>query len=65
MNSALVTSESKKDLELLLKLARKINIKVKFLSKEEEEDLGLIKAIKDGRTGKFVDTEKFLKKISK
>ncbi|MCH7826537.1 MAG: hypothetical protein IIC75_00970 [Bacteroidetes bacterium] len=64
MNSAIITSKSNKDLKLILKLAKKLNIKSKLLSKEEEEDLGLIKAIIRGRTNKFVDTETFLKKIS-
>ena len=35
-----------------------------MLTKEEEEDLGLAKAILAGRTKEYVDTEKFLKKIS-
>jgi len=45
-------------------LAKKLNIKTKLLSKEDEEDLGLIKAIIRGRTKQFVDTESFLKKIA-
>ena len=64
MNSAIITSKSNKDLKLLLELAKKLNIKSKILTKEEEEDLGLIKAMTIGRTKQFVDTKEFLKKIA-
>ncbi len=64
MNSAIVTSKSEKDLKLLLDLAKKLNIKTKLLTKEEIEDLGLAKTISVGRTKKYVDVDKFLKKIS-
>ena len=63
MNSAIITAESSKDLKLLLDLAKKTNITIKLLSKEEEEDLGLINAIKSGRTKEYVDVDRFLKKI--
>jgi len=63
MNSAIITTEESKDLKLLLELAKKINITTKLLSKDEEE-LGLINAIKNGRTKEYVDTNKFLNKIA-
>jgi hypothetical protein len=63
MKSAILTSGSGKSLQLLLDLAKKLGIKTKMLSEEEIEDAGLAKVIKEGRTGKFVDTEKFLKKL--
>ena len=65
MNSAIIASESSKDLKLLLELAKKLNLKTKLLSKMEEEDLGLIQAIKFGKTNEFVNTDAFLNKISK
>jgi len=64
MNTAIIKSESNRDLKLLLKLAKKLNIKGKLLSKEEEEELGLIKAINSGRTNEFLDTQSFLNKIA-
>ena len=64
MNTAIIKSESDKDLKLLLKLAKKLNIKGKLLSKEEEEELGLIKAINSGRTNEYLDIESFLNKIA-
>ena len=65
MESAILTTDSKKDLQLLLTLAKKMGVKGKLLSKEQLEDLGLKNAIKKGRTGKFVDTEKFLQNLNK
>ena len=65
MESAILTTTSKKDLQLLLDLAKKIGIKSKLLSKAEIEDLGLKQAIRKGRTGKYVDTDKFLKNLNK
>ncbi|TVR78548.1 MAG: hypothetical protein EA412_08935 [Chitinophagaceae bacterium] len=63
MKSAIFTSESDKDLKLLLELAKKLGIKTKVLSKEEYEDLGLKLAMDKGKIGEFVDTEKFLKSL--
>ncbi|MEX0812215.1 MAG: hypothetical protein WD048_08355 [Chitinophagales bacterium] len=63
MKSAIITSDSKKDLELLIEIAHKFGIKAKILSDEQMEDLGMVKAIKTGRTGEFIDTDKFLNSL--
>jgi hypothetical protein len=60
MKSAILTSESGKNLQILIELAERLGIKTKVLTEEQLEDIGLIKAIKKGRTGKFVDTNEFL-----
>ena len=60
-----MSGSSKSDLKLLTDLAKKLGIKVKFLSTEVVEDLGLLSAIKIGRTGKHVNTNDFLEKLSK
>ena len=65
MESAIVTTNSKNDLQLLLTLAKKIGIKSKLLTKEQLEDLGLKAAMDDGRTGKFISARKFLKSLEK
>ena len=65
MNSAILTTDSNKDLQLLMQLAKKLNIRAKLLSKEQQEELGLYRAIKEGRTKEFVDTDKFLKRLKK
>ena len=65
MQTAILRSQSKSDLKLLLELAQKIGIKTKIFSDEEIEEMGLALAIKDGITGKYVDTEEFLEKLHK
>jgi len=60
MKNAILTSESNKTLELLLELAKKLGIKATLLTVERLEDAGLAKGMKSGRTGKFIDTNKFL-----
>ena len=60
MKSAILTSGSNKNLQILIELAKKLGMKTKVLTEEQLEDIGLIKAIKHGRTGTFVDTEKFI-----
>ena len=65
MQTAILRSQSKSDLKLLLELAQKIGIKTKIFSDEEIEEIGLALAIKDGRTGKYVDTNEFLEKLHK
>ncbi len=65
METAILKSNSKKNLNLLLDLAKQLEMNVKILSQEELEDIGLAIAIKKGRTGKYVNTESYLKKIRK
>lgn len=65
MESAIVTTNSKNDMQLLLALAKKIGIKSKLLTKEQLEDIGLKAAIDKGRTGKFISSEKFMKNLEK
>ena len=60
MKSAILTSGSNKNLQILIELAKKLGMKTKVLTEEQLEDIGLIKAIKYGRTETFVDTEKFI-----
>jgi len=65
MESALVTTNSKNDLQLLLSLAKKIGIKSKLLTKGQLEDLGLKVAIDKGRTGRFISSRKFIMSLEK
>ena len=60
MKSAILTSESNKNLKILIELAEQLGIKTKLLSEEQLEDIGLIKAIKSGRTGELIDKSKFM-----
>ena len=63
MKTAILTGNSSKSMELLLELAKKLGIKSTILTDEQLEDSGLINAIKKGRSGKYIDTEKFLKSL--
>ncbi len=63
MKSAILTSDSNKNLEILLELAKQLGIQVSMLTEEQIEDFALIKAIKAGRTGNFIDTEKFVSSL--
>ena len=63
MQTAILKTESKSDLKLLLEIARKFGIKSRTLTESEAEDIGLVTAMKQGRTKKLVDRETFLKKL--
>ena len=63
MEGLLLQGESKKDLKMLNELARKIGLKTRAINNDEMEDLGLIAAMKKGRTGIYVNTDSYLKKL--
>lgn len=63
MQSLLLQSKSKKDIEILEALAKLIGLKTKVLSEEELEDIGLANAMKQTRTGTYVNTKQYLKKL--
>lgn len=65
MQALILDTDSKSDLKLLLDIAKKIGIKAKTLSESDMEELGLIHAIKTGKTDEYVDTDSFLKKLRK
>ena len=63
MEIAVISGESKKDIQLLIAIAEKMGIKAKFLTRDELEDIGLAKAMDEGKTGEFIDTDDFLKSL--
>ncbi len=63
MEGAILHTDSSKDLNLILQLAKKLGIATKKLSKEEIEDYGLIIAINEGKTGEYIDTELYLNEL--
>ena len=63
MEGAILQTDSSKDLDLILQLAKKLGISTKKLSKDEIEDYGLSIAITEGKTGEYVDTEIYLKEL--
>ena len=65
MESSILSTESQKDLNLIPQIVRKLGISTKNLTKEEIKEYDFSIAIKEGKTGKFIDTGSFLNKISK
>ncbi|OQX77328.1 MAG: hypothetical protein B6D61_07385 [Bacteroidetes bacterium 4484_249] len=65
MQTVLLNSNSKTDFNRLLEFAKKLNIKARVLTETEIEEIGLANAIKKGRTGEFIDSDSFLKKLRK
>jgi len=65
METLILNSKSKSNLLLIAELAKKLGIGIKYLTEEEKEDMGLLMAIKKGRTKKYIDTENFVKKLQK
>ena len=65
MSTAVFESRSKDDLELLIKIAQKFGVKAKMLTPEEVEDICLARAIEDGRTGEYINTDDFLSELRK
>ena len=63
MEAAILSGKSKKDIQLLLKIAQKMGIKAQFLSKDDLEDIRIAKAIIEGKTGEYNDTDEFLKSL--
>ncbi len=65
MKTAIFSSDSDSNLELLLQLAEKLGMKANLLTEEEAEDLAMVYAIEEGKTGEYVDTDTFLKSLGK
>jgi hypothetical protein len=63
MQTLLLQGNSKKEIELFFELAKKIGLKASLLSDDDMEDAGLLNAMKKGRTGKYVNTSNYLKKL--
>lgn len=65
MNVVILKSSSKNKLKLLMDVAKEFGVKANILTDEELEDMGLAQAIKQDRTGEYVDTEEFLTSLRK
>ena len=63
MQTVVVQSNSLTDMKLLTELAKKIGMEVTYISDEKREEIGLLNAIEKGRTGEYVDTNEFIKKL--
>jgi hypothetical protein len=63
MNGLIITTTNKADLKLFSELANRIGIKAIPLSDEELLDIGLLKAMEEGKKTKFVSKEKIMSKL--
>ena len=65
MTGLIITTSNKTDLKLFSDLARRIGIKANPLTDEDILDLGLLKAMEEGRKTKFVSRKRVMKKLQK
>lgn len=65
MQTLVLNGDSASDIKLIAEIAKKMGLKAKILSEEEKEDIGMLNAIKKGRTKKYVDPESFISKLRK
>ncbi len=63
MKSVLLKGESNEDLSLLIKLAHKLGIEVRYLKSGELEDIALGYAIKEGENEDELNVEEFKKSL--
>lgn len=63
MKAAVISGKSRKDLQLLIAIAKRIGLKAEYIDGDELEDLLLAKAMDQGATGRFISTEKLLKSL--
>jgi hypothetical protein len=63
METLLLQSESKKDIKIMAELAKKIGFKTKMLNDIDMEAIGLVNAMKKGRTGEYINAGDYLKKL--
>jgi len=65
MSGLIITASNKTDLKLFSDLAKRIGVNVKLLSDEEIIDLGLLKAMEEGKKTRFVSKERIMNKLTK
>lgn len=63
MEAAIIKSGSKSQLKHLLALAKELGMDIEMISNQALEDMSLAKAMDEGRTGKFIDNDEFVKKL--
>ncbi|WP_416864665.1 MAG: hypothetical protein ACMVP2_19150 [Imperialibacter sp.] len=65
MKTAILSSASDSDIELLLQLANKLGIKARILTNQDAEDLAMAYLIDEAKTGEYVDTQDFISNLRK
>jgi len=65
MHGVYVKTKSRKESEWLLSLIKRMQLEGRVATIEEIEDEGMVRAIKEGETGKYVNTRNFVAKLRK
>ena len=63
METAVINFKSEDDKFLFAALAKRLHLKLKVISSIDKEDYGLLKAMLEGKTGEYVDVERYLSKL--
>jgi hypothetical protein len=65
MKTLVVTSDDDNELKVLKYLAEKMGMEAEMLSEEEKEDMGLLKAMMEGKQNDYVSEKEVLKALRK
>jgi hypothetical protein len=65
METLILIGDKKAEMRLIAGIARKFGLKTRKLKIAEIEDIALLKAIKNGETGEYVDTIQVVKSLRK
>jgi hypothetical protein len=65
MKTLVVTSDNDNELKVLKYLAKKMGMEAEVLSEDEKEDIGLLKAMLEGKKNDHVSEDEVLKALRK
>jgi hypothetical protein len=65
MDSIVIDLNSNEDKKIFISLAKRLNLKARFLTQSEKEDIGLANAIDMGRESGYVDEDKVIYTLRK
>jgi len=65
MQTLVLSSDSAVNIKLIAEIAKKMGIKTRILTDEEKEDIGMLNAINEGKTGQYVNNEDFISMLKK
>lgn len=65
MESIIIDINNKKEAKFFAELVKKLGFTSRVLTAEEKEDIALVKAIDEGKKGKYVSRESVMKALRK
>ncbi len=63
MESIVIHASKRTDLKLFISLCKRLGLESRLLTDEEKEDIGLLRAMEEGRKSKFVSREEVIRKL--